>query len=127
MAHDHDHNDMMAALVSQYAHIFDNSTQGVYIYLNDELKACNKKFAALLGYGSPEEWAKNHEPFLDAFVAESSQETLATAFGEAMEANTGSTNTILWKKQNGETVKTTVILVPIMYEGHIFALHFVSE
>jgi hypothetical protein len=33
---------------------------------------------------------------------------------------------VTWKKKNGGTVNTTVILVPMAYAGHLFAVHFVS-
>jgi transcriptional regulator NrdR family protein len=37
-----------------------------------------------------------------------------------------SKETISWAKEEGD-VKTTVILVPIIYDEHLFALHFVSN
>jgi hypothetical protein len=38
----------------------------------------------------------------------------------------GSTIEVTWKKNNGQTVDTNVILVPVAYDGHLFALHFLS-
>jgi len=89
-------------------------------------QVCNKKFAALLGYESEDEWAKIDKSFPDTFVAGVSQETLVSAFQDAMETNIGSTNKITWKKKDGSTVVADVILVPIVHEGHLFALHFVT-
>lgn len=124
--HDHNHHDeLMRSIAKEYQDIFENSEQGMYIYLDDSHKICNKKFATLLGYGSEDEWSKVEESFPSAFVANQSQRTLVSSYQDAMRNSVGSTNDITWKKKDGSTVSTTVLLVPISHEGHIFALHFV--
>ena len=120
------HEELTQSVTKEYQEILANSEQGVYIYLDDLHKVCNGKFAELLGYESEEQWAEMDGSFPDLFVADESQEALVSAFIEAMEKNTGSTNEIVWKKKDGSTVNSTVVLVPISYEGHIFALHFVT-
>lgn len=124
---DGDHDKLMQAVAEEYQDILENSEQGVYIYFDDTNKVCNEKFATLLGYASPEQWAKVDESFPDAFVAPASQETLISAFQDAMEKAVASTNKITWKKKDESTVESTVILTPISYQGHVFALHFVSS
>ncbi len=124
---DHNHDELMQAIAKEYKEILENSDQGVYVYLDDSSKLCNKKFAQLLGYDSTDEWAKIDESFPDAFVAPQSQETLISSFQDAMEKSVASMNTITWKKKDGSTVDTTVILVPMSFEGHILAFHFVSS
>lgn len=124
--HHHDHGDLMQSVAKEYEEVLANSEQGVYIYLDDTSKVCNKNFATLLGYKSAQEWAEVTTSFPEAFVAEKSQETLISAYQDAMENGTGSTNQIVWKKKDGSTASTTVILVPISYDGHMLALHFVS-
>lgn len=119
------HESLIESIAKGYADILEHSKQGVYIYLDDAHKICNKYFAELLGYESPEEWAKVDESFPVAFVATKSQKTLVSSYQDAMENMVGSTNTILWKKKDGTTVNTEVILVPIVYDNHLFALHFV--
>jgi len=47
--------------------------------------------------------------------------------GKAMERMVASTIKISWKKKAGGTVETIVILVPIEFEGHLLALHFVTD
>lgn len=123
----HDHDALMQSIAKEYQDILENSEQGVYIYLDDLHKVCNKKFATLLGYQSEDEWAKIETSFPDAFVSDQSQETLVSAFQDAMDTLVGSTNTIVWKKKDGSTVRSTVILVPVAHGDHIFALHFVSS
>ncbi len=126
--HDHsDHTKLIKDVAQQYADILQESEQAVYIYLEDEAKVCNKNFSDLLGYKSPGEWAKVNTSFPEAFVADESQQELVSTYQKAMETMSGSLVDIVWKKKDGEKVKTKVILVPIEFDGHLFALHFVSQ
>jgi PAS domain S-box-containing protein len=121
------HESLVQSLAKAYAEILGNSEQGMYFYLDDTHKICNSKFATLLGYESEDAWAKIDTSFPQTFVADESQETLITAFQDAMEKKIGSTNNITWKRKDGSTIPTEVILVPVAYEGHLLALHFVSS
>jgi hypothetical protein len=129
MSHEHTHaythHDLLEELAAHLQPLLESSEQGIYIYFNDEDKACNEKFAALLGYASAKEWAQTEGSFPVVFVDESSQDTLIEAFQKAMESLTASTFNVRWKKKSGGTVDTKVILAPISYRGHLFALHFV--
>ena len=124
---DHAHGkEFIEEISKEYSEILKSSKQSVYIYFDDELKVCNKNFSDLLDYESPEEWARVKTSFPEAFVAEESQEDLVSAYQNAMEKMTGTQKTITWKKKNGGKVKTKVILVPIAFKDHLFALHFIS-
>lgn len=102
-----------------------DSEQGIYIYFDDNHKLCNEKFAEILGYPSPEDWAKPAK-FINTYVAEDSGKTLVSAFQNAIEKAIGSSLEVTWKKKTGEEVKTKVLLVPISFQGHPFALHFIT-
>ena len=110
----------------QFDEIFEKSEQSVYLYLDDANRACNERFARLLGYASAEEWAGVKENFPEAFVAPKSRRTLVSAYRNAVENFAGSTVKVSWVKKNGGEVATTTILVPIQYEGHVMALHFIE-
>ncbi len=124
--HEH-HEALINGLSKELKPIFEKSEQAIYLYLDDIHKSCNKKFAELLGYHSPEQWAKTTEPLTKAFVEPASQKTLVSAFQKAMKKCVGSKIKVVWKKKTGKPVKTGVILIPIRYKGHLFALHFVSS
>lgn len=125
--HDHAHHqDLIGTLAQEYKELLTSSEQSIYIYLDDEHKICNKNFATLLGYESEKEWEKSHGSFPDLFVDEESQKTLVDAYQDAMEKGIGSKSEITWKKKDGKSVKSDVILVPIVFKGHLFALHFIS-
>ena len=119
--------DLINGLYKQLKPVFDSSGQSMYIYLDDTNKVCNKKFATLLKYTSSEEWAKVNESFPTVFVDSKSQHTLVSAYQNAMENKEGSTIKVVWKTKSGEKVNTSVILVPISFQEHVFALHFVSK
>jgi len=125
-AHGETHGDLFEGLVSQLGPILESSEQAIYIYFDDDHKVCNEKFAALLGYDSEDEWAQVEGSFPELFVDEGSQNTLIDAFQKGMQGMVASTIKVSWKKKSGGTADTTVILVPISYEGHLFALHFVE-
>lgn len=125
--HEH-HGERVSGFLKEQRQIFDSSDQALYVFLDDDCRVCNDKFATLLGYDSPDEWSKVEAKgsFPGVFVADKSQEVLVTAYQNAMEKMVGSTINVTWKKKSGETVDTAVILVPIVYRGHVLALHFIS-
>lgn len=118
--------ELIEGIAEQFSEILDNSEQAIYIYLEDSLKVCNKNFSDLLGYSSPEEWAAIHSNFPEAFVAPESQHDLVSTYQNAMNAKVGAQKNITWKKKDGKTVDTSVILVPVAFRGHLFALHYIS-
>lgn len=121
------HNkELIDGIADEFSDILNKSKQSIYIFLDDTLKVCNKNFSDLLGYETPAEWANVRTNFPEAFVASESQETLVSAYQNAMEKMVGTQVDITWKKKNGEKVKTNVILVPVSFKGHFFALHFIS-
>ena len=120
------HEELVNGLYSQLKQIFDSSEQAMYLYLDDAHKVCNKKFASLLGYSSPQEFV-GIENILEANVEEKSQQILVSAYRNAMEKMVASKIDITIKRNSGNTVDTSIIMVPVAYQGHLFALHFVSE
>ncbi len=108
--------------------ILEESEQAVYVYLDDDHKICNRKFASLLGYSSAREWSEIQEPLLDTCVEDDgSRESLVSSYQDAVERFIGSHIDVTWKKKNGNNVKTKLIIVPYIYNNHLFALHFVSK
>ena len=121
-----EHDAAIQSLYNQFRQIFETSTQSIYLYLDDTHKICNENYATLLGYDSAEEWAEIDSSLLETTVDETSQETLVSAYQDAVQKMVGSSVDITWKKKSGDVVNTSVILVPVSYQGHILALHFVT-
>jgi hypothetical protein len=124
---EHDsHESILRGAREQLAEVFDESEQSVYLYLDDINKSCNKRFASLLGYASPAEWARVEKSFPEAFVNPKDRRKLVAAYQDATNKLTGSTISITWKKKGAGEVPTTTMMVPIVYEGHRLALHFIT-
>ena len=122
----HSHEALVSGLYKQMKPVIENCEQAMYLYLDDVHKVCNKRFADLLGYDSPRAWAAMDEPFPMVFVASKSRRALVSAYQDAIERFVGATIDVTWQTKSGGTVDTRVILVPVAYEGHVFALHYIS-
>ena len=119
------HEELVNGFHSQLKQIFDSSEQAIYLYLDDTHKVCNKKWASLFGYVSPEEWAKTEHPLDD--IEKRSQDTVVSAYQNAMEKKVASQIEIRGKKKAGGTITLSLIMVPVVYQEHLFALHFAAE
>jgi hypothetical protein len=123
---DEHHEKLVKGLYDQMKPILDKSEQPIFIYLDDNHKACNDKLASMLGVKSAQEWAEK-PGFLDIYVAEKSRETLASAYWKAVEKMSASTIQLTLMKKDGKTMDSTMILVPMLFEGHMFAVHFLTS
>ena len=120
------HEELVRGLYEQIKPVLDGSEQPMFIYLDDNHKACNEKLALMLGYKSASEWAERRG-FLEIHVAEKSRETLSTAYWNAMNKMSASTIQLTWTKKSGVMFDSTMILVPIFFQGHLFSVHFVTN
>lgn len=126
MEQHHHHEELVEGISKQLKPILAKSEQAIYVYLDDNHKACNKKFADLLGYKSAKEWAETDAPLAD--VVEKDQQTVITAYENAMEKMVASTIEIRFKNvKTGKVARTSMIMVPVAYDGHLLALHFLSK
>ena len=120
------HEDLVNRFHGQLKQIFDDSPQAIYLYLDDNHKVCNKKFASLLGYGSPDDWAKIENP-LEENVAKESQDAVVSAYFNASEKMIASQMDVKMKTTSGSVLEASVIVVPVAYQNHMFALYFISK
>jgi hypothetical protein len=119
------HEELIQGISGQLKPIMDKSPQGIYVYLDDTHKACNKKFADLLGYKSAKEWAATDAPLAD--VVEADQPGVVAAYENASGKMIASSVDVRLKNiKTGKAVKTRMIMVPIAFEGHVFVLHFLD-
>jgi hypothetical protein len=119
------HEELIKGVAREQKLILDESPQAIYIYLDDTHKVCNKKFADLLGYKSPGAWAKMDAPLSD--VLEKDQPKVIDAYEKASEKLTASKIEISLKNvKTGKIIKTGMVTVPIVYNDHVFVLHFLQ-
>jgi hypothetical protein len=120
------HVELINGIAEQMKPVMDKSEQAIYLYLDDTHKVCNKKFADLLGYKSPKEWANTEAPLAD--VIEADQKRVIEAYMNASEKMVASTLDVRVKNvKTGEIIKTRMTIGPIGYGGHIFTAHFFSK
>ena len=124
MGHGHSHDDLFASALDRLHDLFAESEQPMYVFLDDHMKACNPRFAKLLGYKDPSEFtALGNVPA--SFVADDSIDTVIQAFQDAVGKGVASDVAVSWRSKAGKPVKTRTIFVPFDHEGHRMALHFV--
>jgi hypothetical protein len=125
MAEQH-HEELIEGIAKQFKPILDESEQGIYIYLDDSHKVCNKKFADLLGYDSPKAWADAEAPLAD--VIEEDQQSVIDVYMKASEKMVAGTVDVRFKNvKTGKIVKTRMIIAPVVDAGHVFTAHFFSK
>ena len=120
------HEELIAGITKEFKSVLDDSPQGIYIYLDDEHKVCNSKFAAMLGYGSAKEWDEIDAPLAD--VVEEDQGVVVKAYGAASEQLRASHAEVRFKNvKTGRIAKASMIMVPVAFQGHTFVLHFFDK
>jgi len=120
------HEELVKGITEQMKPVLDKSDQAIYLYLDDTHKVCNNKFANLLGYKSPKEWADAEAPLSD--VVEEDQKSVIKAYMNASEKILANSTEVRVKNiKTGKVVKTRMIIAPIGYAGHIFTAHFFSK
>jgi hypothetical protein len=120
------HRELIKGVSKEQKLILDKSPQAIYLYLDDNHKICNKNFADLLGYKSPNEWAKVDAPLAD--VVEKDQQSVIDAYIKASEELKASKLEIKLKNvKTGKIIKSSMVMVPLMFSGHVFVMHFLDN
>ncbi|MBI5877356.1 MAG: hypothetical protein HZB53_06880 [Chloroflexi bacterium] len=126
--HAHPHQVLLNQLRQEYAEIFTQSAQGVYVYMDDPHWIGNDRLAAMLGYASAQELhdATANSSFLDTLVAPESRQRVVENYQNVVNKKVGADIRVTMKKKDGATFQIKAIFVPIMYQGTLMALHFLS-
>jgi hypothetical protein len=120
------HKELIKGIAEQMKPVLEKSQQAIDIYLDDNHKVCNKKYADMLGYKSPKEWADAEAPLSD--VVEEDQQSVIDAYTNASEKMVASSLEVRMKNiKTGKIVKTRMVIAPIGHAGHVFAAHFFSK
>ena len=120
------HRELIKGVSKEQKLILDKSPRAIYIYLDDNHRICNKNFADLLGYKSPNEWAKVDAPLAD--VVEKDQQSVIVAYTRASEELKASKLEIRLKNvKTCKIIKSSMVMVPLMFSGHVFVMHFLDN
>lgn len=120
------HESLVEGIAKEQKELLEKSEQGIFIYLDDTHKVCNEKFAAMLGYSSAKEWAETDAPLAD--VVEEDQDALVAAYENTMAKLVASSLAVSVKNvKTKRRIKMQLVLVPITYAGHLFAIEFFNK
>jgi hypothetical protein len=120
------HQELVKGITEQMKPVLQQSEQAIYIYLDDNHKVCNKKFADMLGYKSAKEWADAEAPLSD--VIEEDQQSVIDAYVKASEKMVASSSEVRMKNvKTGKIIKTRMVIAPVGHAGHVFTTHFFTK
>ena len=120
------HEEWLAAIAEQLAPIFDHSTEGVYVFLDDRHKICNGVLAKMWGFASPAEWARTPD-FLNSFVAtEEDRLKVSRAYHTHNHQElTPERLRFTIRRPDGELVRCESDMIPLAHAGQMLGYHFV--
>jgi PAS domain S-box-containing protein len=118
--------DTIQQLANQFRPIFDESPDGVYLWLDEHHKVCNERLAALFGY-SVDEWIAQ-APFLDSFVAEEDRGIYSWYYHNRIAALAFPvTFRFRALRKDGSTFAAETDMIPVSFNGEAIAYHFVRQ
>jgi PAS domain S-box-containing protein len=119
------HLRALHGLQNQLLAVFDGSSEGVFIYLDREHKACSERLAAMFGY-SPLQWEELY-PFERLFSEESRDAVMATYYEKIIAEKAPAQVSFTGMRGDGSSFAARLLMVPITYDGLLFALCFVRQ
>jgi len=121
-----DHATLIAELAEQLAPVLRNSPDGVYLWLDEAHKVCNRRLAEMFGY-SVEEWCAA-PTFLDTFVAEDDRSLYSWNYHNRV---AGLAFPVTFRfhglRKDGSTFPAETDMIPLSWRGHAVAYHFVRR
>src|SRR2546428_9401922 len=120
------HTEIMQELLEQFAPVFEESPDGVYLWLDETNTICNERLARMFGY-TVAEW-RAAAPFLETFVAEDDRENFSWNYHNCV-ARLAHPVTFRFRalRKDGTTFAAETDMIPIAYQGHPVAYHFVRQ
>lgn len=119
-------SEALEGLARNLQPIFDHSSDGVYIWFDETVKTCNDRLAKLFGY-TVAEWEATTD-FAHTFVADEDRGPYVWNYQNRVHGKTVPT-TFRFKglRKDGSTFDAETDMIPLAYEGHVVAYHFVRE
>jgi PAS domain-containing protein len=121
-----EHALVIQELAAQFGPLFGESTDGVYLWLDDDHKICNDRLASLFGQ-TVQEWC-SAPSFLDSSVADEDRHNFAWNYHHSV-ANLSHPVTFRFRalRKDGSTFAAETDMIPISHRGHAIAYHFVRQ
>ncbi len=120
------HADVIRELAQHVRPVFEESPDGVYLWLDSHHSICNERLAQLFGY-TVEEWCAV-EDFLGTFIAPEDQEAYGANYQTCV-ASLAYPVTFRFRgvRKDGRTFAAETDMIPLSFAGHAIAYHFVRQ
>jgi len=120
------HETLIGELAAHFQPILEHSPQGVYLWLDEAHKICNEQLAKLFGY-TVQEW-RAVPAFLEGFVAPQDRQRFSENYAQVVSELTAPiTFRFRAVRKDGSTFLAETDMIPLVYQGHAVAYHFVRE
>lgn len=124
--HNEEHEQILREMLEQFGPVFEQSPDGVYLYLDDVHKICNDRLARMFGL-TAKEWGAT-QTFLSDFVEPEDQEIVARNYQRHV---AGLTRPVRFRfrarRKDGSAFEAETDMIPMSWRGNPVAYHFVRE
>ena len=126
MPSEHEHVQILQELKEQFKPLFQNSQEGVYLYIDEVHKICSEKFARMFGL-TVKEW-EEMEGFVNKHTVEKDQELIINNYHSHIHQSlTPAHFQATAIRKDGSKFKVEIDMIPIPWRGEVLALHFFRE
>ncbi len=120
------HEQAIAELGEHLRPVFEQSSDGVYIWLDEGNKRCNAKLATMFGY-TVEEW-EAVEDFAHTFVADRDRGLYVWNYQNRVGGlEFPATFRFRGVRKDGSSFEAETDMIPLTYGGHSIAYHFIRS
>ena len=117
------HQYVVQQMADFYQPFLDLSSDGMFVYLDDEHKTCNQNLADMFGY-TVEEWSAI-QPFLDKLVAPESRDEAMAAYREVRQDGVSRISVQTCLRRDGSKFQARIALIPIIAGDDFFTINLV--
>ena len=120
------HDDVIPQLAEHLRPIFEQSPDGVYVWLDEEHWTCNERLASMFGYTVEE--LTNTPYMLQRLVSEEDQGNMSWNYwNRVQERAFPVTYRFRGVRKDGTMFQAETDMIPFTYGGHTVAYHFMRS
>ncbi|PWB55979.1 MAG: hypothetical protein C3F13_02660 [Anaerolineales bacterium] len=126
MAAEHEHVKILNELAEQFRPLFENSPEGIYLYIDEVHKICNERFAKMFGL-TVKEW-EAMDGFVNKHAIPGDVEKIVSMYHQHIHQElTPARFQVTGIRKDGSRFKAETDMIPFPWRGEMLALHFFRE
>ena len=126
METEHEHVKILQELEVQFRPLFENSPEGVYLYIDDVHKICSERFAKMFGL-KVKEW-EAMDDFVNKHIAKEDVEKTVNFYHQHIHQKlTPVRFQLTGVRKDGSRFKAETDMIPFPWRGEMLAFHFFRE